>query len=247
MAGWGWLAGLPLANMLVESFLRSDTMGKGIVVALIGGSIWAWSIMVNKFTELLKVERADQGFARAFLKQGNALELFVRGARHAGSPLARVYEVACVATRREFETQARKQNRVMDAIDLGSEKLTAAQIESIRKVAECEAADQMALLDSSMSFLGSIYTLAPMGGLFGTVWGIMAAFAAMGKEGTVNLGSVAPGVSSALLTTVIGLVVAIPSAFGSNYLNNRLAFLTTQLENFPAKFAARLQQDFLYE
>ena len=125
--------------------------------------------------------------------------------------------------------------------------MAAAAVAAVASVAECQAADEMLLLESSMSFLGSIYTVAPMMGLFGTVWGVMAAFAAMGRDGAVNLASVAPGVSSALLTTVIGLVVAIPSALGSNYLNANLTFLTMQLENFPAKFAARLQQDYLYE
>lgn len=248
MTGYGLvLPGLPLGNILWDSFARSDGFGQGIVLVLLVGSVVAWSIMINKNAELSKVENADRRFMQDFARQGNALELFVHGREHENSPLAKIYQAACVATRREFETQARKHNRVLETIDLGEEHLTAAQIESIRKVAECQAADQMVLLESSMSFLGSIYTVAPMMGLFGTVWGVMAAFAAMGRDGAVNLASVAPGVSSALLTTVIGLVVAIPSALGSNYLNAKLSFLTMQLENFPAKFAARLQQDYLYE
>lgn len=245
--GLVWAAQLPLGNVLWESFARSDGFGKGIVLLLLVGSVVAWSIMFNKHGELSKVDKADHRFMQDFSRQGNALELFVHGREYENSPLSRIYRAACVATRREFETQARKQNRVLETIDLGEEHLTAAQIESIRKVAECQAADEMVLLESSMSFLGSIYTVAPMMGLFGTVWGVMAAFAAMGRDGAVNLASVAPGVSSALLTTVIGLVVAIPSALGSNYLNSNLSFLTMQLENFPAKFAARLQQDYLYE
>ncbi len=84
-------------------------------------------------------------------------------------------------------------------------------------------------------------------GLFGTVWGVMVAFESMGKQGMANLSAVAPGISSALLTTVVGLVVAIPSAFGSNKLNEKIRFLSVQMENFTDKFATRLQQSFLYE
>ena len=125
--------------------------------------------------------------------------------------------------------------------------LTALQIDAIRKVAECAAADQTLLLEDQMSMLSSAYTIAPMLGLFGTVWGVMVAFESMGKQGMANLSAVAPGISSALLTTVVGLVVAIPSAFGSNKLNEKIRFLSVQMENFTDKFATRLQQSFLYE
>ena len=98
-----------------------------------------------------------------------------------------------------------------------------------------------------MTALGSAYTIAPMMGLFGTVWGVMVSFEGMGREGVANLSAVAPGIASALLTTVIGLFVAIPSALGSNFLASRIQFLCSQLENFPDKFASRLQQTFLDE
>ncbi len=98
-----------------------------------------------------------------------------------------------------------------------------------------------------MSWLGSVYTVAPMMGLFGTVWGVMVAFLGMAEQGSPNIAAVAPGVSSALLTTVVGLVVAIPSAFGSNKLNEKIRFIGIQMENFSEAFATRLQQSFLYE
>ena len=66
-------------------------------------------------------------------------------------------------------------------------------------------------------------------------------------QGMANLSAVAPGISSALLTTVVGLVVAIPSALGSNKLSEKIRFLSIQMENFTDKFASRLQQAFLYE
>ncbi len=154
---------------------------------------------------------------------------------------------ACLAVKREFETQANKQNRTLSQIDLSQERLTALQIDAIRKVAECAAADQTLLLEDQMSMLSSAYTIAPMLGLFGTVWGVMVAFESMGKQGMANLSAVAPGISSALLTTVVGLIVAIPSAFGSNKLNEKIRFLSVQMENFTDKFATRLQQSFLYE
>ena len=239
-------AGLPVAGV-IYSFQISDGVGKAIVVFLVLASIAVWTIMIAKHLELRRAEKADQLFIHAFDRQENPLEIFVRGPAHPLSPLARVYAAACVAVKREFESQARKQHRALNQIDLSQERLTALQIDAIRKVAECAAADQILLLEDQMAMLGSAYTIAPMLGLFGTVWGVMVSFEAMGKQGMANLSAVAPGISSALLTTVVGLVVAIPSAFGSNKLNEKIRFLSIQMENFSEKFAARLQQSFLYE
>lgn len=239
-------AGLPVAGV-IYSFQISDGVGKAIVLFLVLASIAVWTIMIAKHLELRRAEKADQLFIHAFDRQENPLEIFVRGPAHPVSPLARVYAAACVAVKREFESQARKQHRALNQIDLSQERLTALQIDAIRKVAECAAADQVLLLEDQMAMLGSAYTIAPMLGLFGTVWGVMVSFEAMGKQGMANLSAVAPGISSALLTTVVGLVVAIPSAFGSNKLNEKIRFLSIQMENFSEKFAARLQQSFLYE
>ena len=240
-------ASLPLANVFVYAYKLSDFIGQRIVDLLVLSSIWAWTIMIAKYLELRKVERADQAFSRAFTLQDNPLEIFVRGPAHSNSPMAKVYAAACGAVKREFESQANKQHRTLNQIDLSLERLTALQIDSIRKVAECAAADQILLLEDQMASLGTIYSLAPMGGLFGTVWGVMLAFEAMGVQGMANLAAVAPGISSALLTTVVGLLVAMPSAWGYNKLAVRIRFLSIQMENFADKFAARLQQSFVYE
>lgn len=237
---------LPFAGVL-WAFNISDPIGKLIVLILIGASILAWSIMLGKYVELRKVERADQNFAHAFDRQDIPLEIFVRGPAHPDSPMAKVYVAACLAVKREFETRAHKQNRTLSQIDLSQERLSALQIDSIRKVAECAVADQILLLETQMSMLGSTYTIAPMLGLFGTVWGISVSFEQMAKQGSANLSEAAPGISSALLTTIVGLVVAIPSAYGCNKLNEKIRFLSIQLENFVEKFTTQLQQSFLYE
>lgn len=242
---WSGMA-FPLADVFY-AFRISDGVGKTIVLFLVGASIVVWTIMLAKHMELRRAERADQNFLRSFDHQANPLELFIRGPLPQASPMARVYTQACLAVKREFEAQARKHNRVLNQIDLSQERLTALQVDAIRKVAECAAADQILLLEDQMSLLSSAYTIAPMMGLFGTVWGVMIAFESMGQQGAANLSAVAPGIASALLTTVVGLLVAIPSAFGSNKLNEKIRFLGIQMENFADKFAARLQQSFLYE
>jgi biopolymer transport protein TolQ len=92
-----------------------------------------------------------------------------------------------------------------------------------------------------MIFLTSIVSGAPFLGLFGTVWGVMEVFTAVSMQASANLQTLAPGVSAALMTTIAGLVVAIPSVFGYNALLTKTRQLTTELENFSSALADRLE------
>lgn len=97
--------------------------------------------------------------------------------------------------------------------------------------------------ESKMVFLGSIVTGAPFFGLLGTVWGVMDAFGAISLKGGGTLQNLAPGVSGALLTTVAGLLVAIPSVFGYNYLLTQSKISITEMENFASTLADRIELD----
>ena len=102
-------------------------------------------------------------------------------------------------------------------------------------------AEQIIRYESKMVVLGSIVTGAPFLGLLGTVWGVMDAFGGMTGAGSASLQSLAPGVSGALLTTVAGLVVAIPSVFGYNYLLQNTKIAVVELENFASTAADRIE------
>jgi biopolymer transport protein TolQ len=92
-----------------------------------------------------------------------------------------------------------------------------------------------------MIFLASVVSGAPFLGLLGTVWGVMDAFAAVSVQQTASIQTLAPGVSAALLTTISGLLVAIPSLFGYNLLFASTKTLTTELENFASSLADRIE------
>jgi biopolymer transport protein TolQ len=92
-----------------------------------------------------------------------------------------------------------------------------------------------------MVFLASIVAGAPFLGLLGTVWGVMEAFSAVSVQQTASIQTLAPGVSAALLTTISGLVVAIPSVFGYNFLFASTKRLITEAENFASSLADRIE------
>ena len=117
-----------------------------------------------------------------------------------------------------------------------------ARLEHAENAIQRAIARQTLRYESSMIFLASIVSGAPFMGLFGTVWGVMTAFSAISvSKGGATIADLAPGVTAALFTTIMGLVVAIPSVFGYNYLLGTSKRLITELENFASSLADRIE------
>ena len=88
---------------------------------------------------------------------------------------------------------------------------------------------------------------APFLGLLGTVWGVMSTFGHIAQRESASLAVMAPGVAAALITTVAGLLVAIPSMFGYNWLVHNLRVLTVQLDNFAQELVSKMETEYLEE
>ena len=121
------------------------------------------------------------------------------------------------------------------------------QMEGVRNAVERTVADQVLVLEGRMSILATAVTASPFLGLLGTVWGVMAAFGGMATSGSAQLSAVAPGIAGALLTTVVGLLVALPSAIGYNILTARIRTLHVETDNFAQEFIAEVQRHYLSE
>jgi biopolymer transport protein TolQ len=92
-------------------------------------------------------------------------------------------------------------------------------------------------LESKLIFLATTSNVCPFIGLFGTVWGIMGAFQGMANTSSVALSSLAPGIATALVTTVGGLFCAIPSSVMYNYLTNRVNLLISRMDAFSLELS----------
>lgn len=102
---------------------------------------------------------------------------------------------------------------------------------------------EMSRLSSSIALLATIANTATFIGLFGTVWGIMHSFQAIGSMDSVSLSTVGPGIAEALKATSVGLFVAIPVTFGYNMFRSKLNGIENQFNNFNDLFLYRLQQN----
>lgn len=211
---------------LFTYFVDSNFAGKLIVVALFGFSLLAWTVMVGKYMDLKSLRDANLVLQRKLSQEQSVMGGDSAMLKYKG-PYARLLKAAVGAFQRSEHADS---------------KVRVSFMENALQRSVAEATMQY---ESKMVLLGSIVTGAPFLGLLGTVWGVMDAFGGIGGGGTASIQSLAPGVSGALLTTVAGLLVAIPSVFGYNFLLTQTKIMITELENFASALADRLEIEIL--
>ena len=241
------------SNSMIGSFMVSNWLsGKLIVIILVFFSIGAWAIMVTKFREISLAVKETDRFMNAFRRENHPLALFLRRQSMPASPLAKVYQAACAALGAEVEHASPRDNPMndfphRDTLAPPRLQISTLQTEVVRRAAERSADDELLVLESRMGLLMSAISVSPLLGLLGTVWGVLESFWAMAQGGNANISAVAPGIASALLTTVIGLLVAIPSTLGYNMLAGNIRTLTVRMDNFAQEFLAAVQREYSRE
>lgn len=211
-------------------FVRCDPVGQ-VITGLLGMfSLVAWTIMFGKHMELKALSRRNRLFEQRLREQKTLLDLPESYRNHNGIPYADLFADAIEAYWRAAAIGKEK----------GEDSLHA-RLEHAENALQRGLARQTLRYESSMIFLASIVSGAPFLGLLGTVWGVMEAFSSISVQQTASIQTLAPGVSAALLTTIAGLIVAIPSVFGYNILLARSRLLVTETENYASSLADRME------
>lgn len=219
-------------NFLAEAnvfdyFWDSNFAGKCVIFALFGLSIYAWSLIYSKHSELSRLKKLNSRHETKLHELPSILHYDDALFKGEGSPFLRLVSRAMEAYRKHEKT--------------GSESHSArmGQVENALRRTLSELTDRY---EDKMIYLATIVSGAPFLGLLGTVWGVMDAFGSMEKGGA-TIDQLAPGVSGALLTTVAALLVAIPTVFIYNALLSSTRSEITRLENFASLVADRIELD----
>ncbi len=215
---------------VITVFLQSDVVGQVITVGLCFFSLIAWTIMFGKHFDLKRLRQLNHAFESHLRDQRTLLDLPESYRERRSIPYADVFADAIESYWRAAAIAREK----------GDDNMRA-KLEHAENAIQRALARQTLRYESSMIFLASIVTGAPFLGLLGTVWGVMESFSAVSVQQTASIQTLAPGVSAALLTTIAGLIVAIPSVFGYNYLLASTRRLNTELENYASALADRLE------
>ena len=233
----------PRLNMFNENspyyyFLMSDNFGRVIVLLLFAVSILSWFLMLEKWTEVnTALRKADK--LKTQLQANSSCLILCNKDEEEDHPLSHIYHAG------NLQLQSLLQTDPYELMEFASKNLLPRQIstietESVRKSMEQSVNDEILRYEAKMSSLSTIVSVSPFCGLLGTVYGVMTSFGGMAEHGSANIAAIAPGIAGALLTTVAGLLVAIPSVVGYNLLSAKIKTLIAYMDNFTEYYVGNL-------
>jgi biopolymer transport protein ExbB len=193
-------------------------MGKGIVSVLFIMSAWSIGVMIDRVLAFNAARKQSRQFAPAVagaLREGKLEEAIKIADKYRKSHLAKVV----VAGLQEFNAHQ------------ASSEISGDEIEASKRALDRSEAIVHAELKRGISSLATIGSTAPFVGLLGTVIGIINAFRGIATEKSAGLGAVSAGISEALLTTAVGLFVAIPAVWMYNFFTARLEAFDVEMGN----------------
>lgn len=210
------------------SLIAGATLTVQLIMALLVlMSISSWAIIFGKW---LSLGAADKKARAGHERFERARDLREAVQSLGGDPSSPLYAVAQHGVQ-EF-------NRSKEA---GASETVV--VDNVRRSLSQGVGQEMSRLNASLAFLATVANAAPFIGLFGTVWGIMHSFHAIGLMKSASLATVAPGISEALIATAIGLIVAIPASVAYNLFLGKLGGIETRLVNFAGTFLNRVQRE----
>jgi biopolymer transport protein TolQ len=198
-----------------------------VIVLLILFSLFSWTIVFSKSSVFSRARRQNRNFLRAFRKADNLQAVALASEQFATAPMVAVFDFGYG----EVERQVRQRGSLVNK-------------PAIERSLQLGISEEVTKLEMNMSWLATVASVSPFIGLFGTVWGIIDAFQALGNAGATSLRAVAPGISEALITTAIGLAAAIPAAIFYNIFGSRIKEIGTRMEDFAIEFQNLAERDF---
>ncbi len=221
---------------LVFVWRNATPEAKAIIVILVIFSIFAWSVMAQKAMQMRRAKRLNTFFESEFRTQKHVLDVYDRKLQVPDCPLFVVYQEGCKELDARLKERGSNERRRYVSLK---------GMEHVKRTLERTVAQQSLKLESGLILLAIAVSGAPFLGLLGTVWGVMSTFSYVALKGSADLKTMAPGVSAALVTTVAGLLVAIPSMFGYNWLVHNLRVQTVDLDNFAQELTSHMETEYL--
>ncbi len=223
--------GLPMVYMSIVA--KNITLDGWLIIGiLMVQGVMSWVVIGSKALNFRVMKKENLMF-RESLKNSDDRSMFRLAITDFDqSSLYRLYKAGTDAIGRWFD------------LDKEDGNLTGKQMDYVKSELEKTLIAETTRMNDGMTILTMAISGGPFLGLLGTVWGVMSTFAAMADMGEANIMAIAPGVASALATTVFGLIVAIPALFGYNYLSSRIRSATIDLNIYLDEFSLLTDRTF---
>ncbi len=216
-------------HSFIDLILNASLVVQLVMLILVLASVVSWAMIFSKRL-LLKHSKNDADiFEERFWSSEDLSPLYNRitAGRYESSGMEKIFE----AGYKEFSRLQKQDGIVPEAILDGAQR-------SMR-IAMNKEVDH---LETNLSFLATVGSTSPYIGLFGTVWGIMNSFQALGTVQQATISMVAPGISEALVATAMGLFAAIPAVIAYNRYSNDVERLINRYDNFLEEFSSILHR-----
>ncbi len=210
-----------------ELVSRAKPVPMTVFVILLGFSIFSWAIVFSKWNSFRHARLANQQFLRAFRKANTLETMAVASEQFPESPLVTVFDFGYEEIARQISAKGTLRNKL-----------------ALERSLQLAISEEIAKLERHMNWLATTASVCPFIGLFGTVWGIIDAFSALGLAGSASLRAVAPGISEALVATALGLGAAIPAAIFYNYFGHVIREMGARMEDFSLEFMNVAERNF---
>jgi biopolymer transport protein TolQ len=209
--------------------LNASLVVQLVLLLLLLVSLLSWTIIFIKWSVIKKARREADRFERRFWSGNDLGELYKRISARRGqlTGMESIFEAGF----REFAHLSKSPGVDPMAVIQGAQRAM--------RVALNREVDR---LEMHLSFLATVGSTSPYVGLFGTVWGIMNSFMALGKVSQATISSVAPGIAEALIATAMGLFAAIPAVIAYNRFSNDVERLLSRYDIFVEEFSTILQR-----
>ncbi|MGD8978617.1 MAG: MotA/TolQ/ExbB proton channel family protein [candidate division WOR-3 bacterium] len=224
-------------------FLESSLAAQIIMIVLVIFSVWSWAIFFKKLFDFARLKRQTKKFLATFRFRKEMKEWDNLGYQLNDNPYGRVLTSGLEEYKRlKVRVSAHLMHLEQHKKDGGGISELA---DNIRLAMERTKMSEIAQLEVSMPILSTFVSVSPFLGLLGTVWGIMEAFLEIRARGSAHITIVAPGISDALITTVYGLLVAIPALIFYNIFRSRVNNYSDELDNFISEIYAYLRKELM--
>lgn len=222
----------PHSQNVIELVWNASIVAKVVLSILFLFSIVSWAIILDKLRVFRRLRKESTAFLQFFRKRPAIREIFHTCRRYPSNPFVVVFREAYWLIDRNVG--ANPNSPMAESIEMLREQRSKSNhsTEDLVRIFDSAASGEVMSLERYLVFLATTGSVSPFFGLFGTVWGVMSAFMAIGFTGSADLGVVAPGIAEALITTVAGLGAAIPAVIAYNYFVNKLKRLSSELETF---------------
>ena len=209
--------------------LNASLLVQLVMLSLVLVSIVSWTMIFNKRVMLNNAKKAADTFEGQFWSLEDLSPLYNRisNSRNPATGMEKIFEAGF----KEFARLRGQENTQADAIIEGAQRAM--------RIAMNKEIDN---LETNLSFLATVGSTSPYVGLFGTVWGIMNSFRALGNVQQASISLVAPGIAEALIATAMGLFAAIPAVIAYNRYSNDVERLISRYDIFTDEFSSILHR-----